>query len=65
VLALVGLTWRKAGRDRWVLLVITIGSVILSLGLQHTFFGQRVTMPYRVLYDIVPGFRAIRVPARL
>lgn len=63
-LGLVGLAHRRAGRDRWVLLAIVLSSFVLSLGLSKEFAGRVWTMPYQLLYDWLPGFRAIRVPAR-
>jgi hypothetical protein len=65
LLALVGLTNRRGGRQRWVLAVVALGSVVLSFGLHARVFGHTWPLPYRVFYDLVPGFRAIRVPARL
>ena len=65
VLALLGLTNRRASRDRWVLLVVTLGSVVLSFGLRTEMLGVNLPLPYQAFYDVVPGFRAIRVPARL
>ena len=65
LLAMLGLTNRRAGRDRWLLLTITLGSVILSFGLTLRIFGVSIPLPYRILYDYVPGFQAMRVAARL
>ncbi|HUG15329.1 MAG TPA: hypothetical protein VMM78_09950 [Thermomicrobiales bacterium] len=65
LLAAVGLANRRAGRDRWVLLAVALGAGILSLGLSKEFAGHVWTLPYQVFYDHLPGFRAIRVPARL
>lgn len=65
VLAVVGLTHTVVGRVRWVLLALVLGSVVLSLGLSVSIFGADVPLPYRAFFDYVPGFRAIRVPARL
>jgi hypothetical protein len=65
LLGIVGLTNRQAGRDRWLLLTITLGAAILSLGLTKEFAGRVWSMPYQLFYDWLPGFRAIRVPARL
>jgi hypothetical protein len=65
LLGIAGLTNRRAGRDRWVLLAIVLGAFILSLGLSREFAGRVWTLPYQIFYDYVPGFRAIRVPARL
>jgi hypothetical protein len=65
LLGTAGLANRRAGRDRWVLLAIVLGAAVLSLGLSKEFAGRVWTLPYQVLYDYLPGFRAIRVPARL
>lgn len=65
VMAVIGLTNRGAGRQRWVLLAVAAGGVILSFGLSATIAGRDVPLPYRLFYDVMPGFRAIRVPARL
>lgn len=63
-LAAVGVFYRRGGRVRWVFLAIVGGSVILSFGLSGFVFGREIPLPYRVFYDWLPGFRAIRVPAR-
>ena len=64
-LAGIGLTHSRAGRERWVLLAVALGSILLSFGLEKEWFGVSVPGPYRIFYDTLPGFRAIRVPARL
>jgi hypothetical protein len=64
VLAAIGLTNRRGGRERWVLLAVTLGAVLLSFGMTARSFGREWPLPYQVLYDLQPGFRAIRVPAR-
>ena len=64
-LAGIGLTHRGAGRQRWVLLAVAVGGVVFSFGLSATIAGRDVPLPYRAFYDWLPGFRAIRVPARL
>jgi hypothetical protein len=65
VMGAIGLTHRAAGRDRWLLLTVALGAGMLSLGLSKEFAGRVWTLPYQVFYDWLPGFRAIRVPARL
>jgi hypothetical protein len=63
-LALVGLFERRRGWVRWMLLILTAVSIILSLGLYWDIGRWRIPLPYQVLYEFLPGFRAIRVPAR-
>jgi hypothetical protein len=48
-----------------VLLAVELGGVIFSFGLSASIAGRDIPLPYRVFYDWLPGFRAIRVPARL
>jgi hypothetical protein len=48
-----------------VLLAVAVGGAIYSFGLTATIAGRDIPLPYRVFYDWLPGFRAIRVPARL
>lgn len=64
ILAVVGMTHPRFRREKWLLLAVVIGSVILSFGLTGTIFGREVPLPYRIFYEGLPGFRAIRVPAR-
>lgn len=64
VLAAVGVTHPRFRREKWLLLAIVAGSVVLSFGLSGTLFGREVPLPYRVFYEGLPGFKAIRVPAR-
>lgn len=57
-------------RDRrWnaVALYALVGLTIfvLSLGPQASLGGQPVPLPYRPLYEFVPGFSNLRVPARM
>lgn len=63
--ALLGLANRRGGHLRWVLLAVTVSAVWLSFGLRATFFSWEIPVPYGLFYDHLPGFRAIRVPARL
>ena len=64
LLALVGLTYPGFRREKWVLLAIVIGAIILSFGLTGWILGRETALPYRLFYDWLPGFKAIRVPAR-
>lgn len=45
----------------WLLLGV---SVILSFGPTLTLFYHAIPLPYRYLYDYLPGFKSMRVPAR-
>jgi hypothetical protein len=45
--------------------ILVISAAILSLGPELHFFGLRFDGPYRFLYNYVPGFKGLRVPARL
>lgn len=65
LLALIGLANRRFGWERWMLLLLVAGSVVLSFGVSAQIAGHSAPLPYRLFYDYVPGFRAIRVPARL
>ena len=58
---LAGLLWP---RGAW--LVFLLVAVWLSLGPAPTSMGRPLDFasPYRVLYDLVPGFDAVRAPAR-
>ncbi len=64
VLGVVGMTHSRFRREKWVLLAIVVSSIVLSFGLTGTIFGREVPLPYRIFYEGLPGFRAIRVPAR-
>ncbi|MFO7285169.1 MAG: hypothetical protein DIU53_016085 [Thermobifida fusca] len=64
--ALLGLGLAARHRGPWVAyatLLIVIG-VVLSLGPDTTIGGRTVTLPYRWLYDWVPGMTAMRDVAR-
>ncbi|MGH6912310.1 MAG: hypothetical protein ACREH3_01215, partial [Geminicoccales bacterium] len=64
VFAAVGLFAPGLRRARWVLLSVVVSGIVLSFGLTADLFGREFWMPYQVFYDWLPGFRAIRVPAR-
>ena len=63
ILALVGL-WSSSLTKRWRvgMGVVVLGILVLELGFQE---GQGLLWPYRVLYDALPGWDAIRTPGRL
>jgi hypothetical protein len=68
-LALVGLASvrRQTSPNKvvWFTCLIVFGvAVILSFGPSVALFGKTVTLPYAWLYRLVPGFKAMRVPAR-
>ena len=65
LLAVVGLFNRRFGWERWMLFGVAMISIVLSFGLTGHVDGHDFPLPYRVFYDFVPGFKAIRVPARL
>lgn len=64
LLAVIGLTHPRVRREKWVLLAVTLGSVLLSFGLTGWVLGREIPLPYKVFYELLPGFKAIRVPAR-
>ena len=59
----------RGQRPRWVLLYASLLglTVVLSFGPSLSLLGGRlvVPLPYRLLYAVIPGFKALRVPARL
>ena len=63
-LALAGLGWRGWPRALRIGLGLAILALaVLSLGFQQHGIGR--FLPYRLLYEVVPGWRGIRVPGRL
>ena len=67
-LALWGLI-RGRGRTRWFFFVLLLAAFVLSLGPRLYLApgqpaGLDVNLPYAWLYAIVPGFKALRAPAR-
>jgi hypothetical protein len=64
VLAAVGMFYRRLRWERWMLAALVATSFVLSFGVVISVFGREFPNPYRILYEIVPGFRAIRVAAR-
>jgi hypothetical protein len=60
--------WRVARRDGLALLLIGAAGVVLSLGVALRVRGDEAgivtALPYGWLYERVPGFNALRVPAR-
>jgi hypothetical protein len=64
-LALLGLLSRPAGRDQRRQLAVfgALGAVLIVLSLGPRLGG--LPLPYALLFEHLPGFRSIRVPARL
>jgi hypothetical protein len=76
LLAVVGALWpvAEAGRERWSYLLTTMWAALLSLGPYVRYGAGPETSadpgflfrgPYAVLYELVPGLDALRVPARM
>jgi hypothetical protein len=60
---------RGQGRTRWFFLVLLLAAFILSLGPRLYLApgepaGLDAALPYAWLYTLVPGFKALRAPAR-
>jgi hypothetical protein len=64
VLAVIGLFYTRVHWERWMLLGLVLFAYLLSFGMTFTLFDREFTNPYTYFYEIVPGFRAIRVAAR-
>jgi hypothetical protein len=68
LLALTGLTLLAGrGRRRWLLLALLLLAFLLSLGPRlHLWAGQptSIVLPYRWLFEHLPGFQALRAPVR-
>ena len=62
--AVIGMFDRSLRRTRWVLLAIVVSGFVLSFGFSWDIRGRDIWLPYHLFYDWLPGFRAIRVPAR-
>ncbi len=64
LLAVAGLGWRGFPRPlRIGLGIATLSLALLSLGFQEHGAGRY--LPYRLLYEVLPGWQGIRVPGRL
>ena len=60
---------RGRGTRRWFFFLLAIAALVLSLGPRLYLApgqpaGLEVSLPYAWLYAIVPGFKALRAPAR-
>jgi hypothetical protein len=63
LLAAIGVACSRR-RERWLFVALVVTGVALTLG-PYVDLGQlRVPLPYWLLYEIVPGFTALRVPTR-
>ena len=66
LLALAGLSWGRGPFDRRTRAFLAVGiavCAVLALGVATT--GIKQYSPYRLLYELAPGFEAIRVPGRI
>jgi hypothetical protein len=63
-LAITGLFYTRLRWEKWTLAGLTAFSFLLSFGVVFTLFGREFVNPYRMFYELVPGFQAIRVAAR-
>ena len=52
-------------RALWAYGAILFFSFLMSFGPRWTFFGREFDSPYRFLYNYLPGWNGIRVPARI
>jgi hypothetical protein len=65
VLALVGLCRRSPNGARGLALAVLIASVAIALGPSMRVGDTTLPLPYRWLYEVVPGFSAVRFPVLL
>ena len=73
VLAIAGALYlyrRRWGQNRfimWFYVVLLVASGVMCLGITLYAFGRHlgIPMPYRLLYELFPGFKSIRTPARM
>lgn len=63
LLAFVGLIWGR-GRERWFYVLLGFVALVLTFGLSRRIGSIEIPLPYALLYDWVPGFKALRVPVR-
>ncbi len=56
---------RFASRTEALYAALGVTFFVLSWGPLATSVGSAVSFPYRLLYDFVPGFGSLRVPARM
>ena len=65
LLALLGIVWGR-GRGRFFYVLLGFAALVLTFGLRARLplTSIEIPLPYALLYDWVPGFRALRVPVR-
>lgn len=64
-LAIVGAVFARVERwRRWLALGVLAAGFVLVLGPVITVLGRDVPLPYRALYEWVPGFASLRYPYR-
>ena len=65
-LALAGLLWAGGPFHRPLRVLLAIGVAVCAvLALGTATAGPKAYSPYRALYELAPGFQAIRVPGRI
>ncbi|CAN5563127.1 hypothetical protein BH24ACT20_BH24ACT20_03150 [soil metagenome] len=64
-LAIYGLVRRRTSKPTLLYALLGLTIFILSLGPLITVGGVKVPLPYYLLYEFVPGFGSLRVPARM
>jgi hypothetical protein len=57
--------WRKKDRAVLFYLALALAAGCLSFGPYLHRLGLHIPLPYLLLYHLVPGFKALRTPARL
>ncbi len=56
---------RRASKPTLLYALLGLSVLVLSLGPRITVGGVDVPLPYYLLYEFVPGFGSLRVPARM
>lgn len=59
--------WRRNRFTMWYYVVLVLASGLMCLGVSFYAFGRHfdAPMPYRLLYYLFPGFKAVRTPGRM
>ncbi len=66
LLGLSGLLWRRAPLDRRLRVFLAVAvTACAAFALGTAAEGARSFSPYRLLYELAPGFQAVRVPGRI